>query len=299
MSPYKKITEFSLTLCVFLGSTAALALPAPMSEQELMDASDLVVDAGCVAIECEGPPVEDAEKTTTTYLSTLHPSQSYKGVHPKSIRIRGYTEQWKGMQPVGGWHQEPVPEGWAGKLYLKHENDDTYTKVWWNGMKENTALSLPLPLPDCTSGTGGAGGTAGGGGQGGGGAGSSGSGATGGESPADAGQAGAGGAGQGGAGQGGAGQGGAGQGGAGQGGAPQAGGSAAGTAGSGTSGVGETGGRGAVVTGGTGGDLAADSSSGGGCDCRATGSPRSPALPALLLIALISILLRRRGKRGG
>jgi hypothetical protein len=134
---------------VLLSAVSAWALPPPMTEAEMMQASDLVVDAECVDIVCEGPPVQDAEKTTTTYVSTLFPSFSYKGGLPNSIRIRGFLYDWIGPEPVGGWHQEPVPVGWIGKLYLVQENDGTYTKVWWNAMEEDTQSSNPQPLPSC------------------------------------------------------------------------------------------------------------------------------------------------------
>lgn len=132
-----------------LGMQTAHALPPPKTEQELMEMSDLVVDAECVEIQCQGPPVEDAEKITTTYLSTLFPSFSYKGGMPNSIQIRGELYDWKNAPPIGGWHQEPVPEGWVGKLYLEQLTDGTYTKVWWNAMEEDPNASHPQPLPSC------------------------------------------------------------------------------------------------------------------------------------------------------
>lgn len=134
-------------VCLALAPTAR-ALPPPMSEGELMDAADLVVDANCIAIVCDGPPVADTVKVTTTYVSTLYPTFSYKGGLPNSIQIRGFDYEYFGPEPVGGWHQGPVPEGWAGKLYLVQLPDNTYTKVWWNAM-EPSATSNPLPLPSC------------------------------------------------------------------------------------------------------------------------------------------------------
>lgn len=131
-------------------SPVAQALPAPKTPAEMTAMADLVVDATCIQIVCEGPPVEDTEKFTTTYLSTLVASQTYKGTAPATFQIRGQHFEWKGIQPVGGWHQEPVPKGWVGKLYLQLLADGTYSKVWWNAMEEDTGLSNPLPLPDCS-----------------------------------------------------------------------------------------------------------------------------------------------------
>ncbi len=142
--------RFVLALtATILAPLQARALPPPKTEAELLQLADLVVDADATAISCDGAPVVDPQKTTTKYLSTLFPSQSYKGGLPNSFQVRGYTEVWVGPPPTGGWHQEPIAKGWSGKLYLKKELDGTYTKVWWNAMTEDTAKSKPQPLPTC------------------------------------------------------------------------------------------------------------------------------------------------------
>jgi hypothetical protein len=136
-------------LVTFAVPRVARSLPPPKTEAELLALADLVVDADATAIVCDGVPIVDPQKTTTKYVSTLFPSKSYKGGLPNSFQVRGYTEVWVGMPPTGGWHQEPIPKGWSGKLYLKKEVDGTYTKVWWNAMTEDTTKSKPQPLPSC------------------------------------------------------------------------------------------------------------------------------------------------------
>ena len=139
-----------VTISLLLWSHLAWALPPPKTEAELMTLSDLVVDAECVSIVCMGKPVDDGQKIITSYKSTLWPSKGYKGLLPKSFVIKGQNWKYKGGSvPVGGWHQGPVPKGWAGKLYLKKLPDGTYTKVWWNADQEDKAKSKPLPLPLC------------------------------------------------------------------------------------------------------------------------------------------------------
>lgn len=138
-----------LFLLFLLPASQARALPPPMSEDEMMQAADLVVDAEGVEIVCEGPPIADPQKITTTYLSTLFPSFSYKGGLPNSLQIRGFSYEWIETEPVGGWHQVPVPVGWVGKLYLSRENDGTYMEVWWNAMIEDDQQSHPQRLPSC------------------------------------------------------------------------------------------------------------------------------------------------------
>ncbi len=137
-----------LTFGVMLLPFAARALPALWSETELMDASDLVVDAECVAVVREGEPLIDPDKITTTYRSTLWPSATYKGGLPASFQIIGISIEYTTDDfPIGWWWQTPVAEGWVGKLYLEQEDDGTYTKVWWNGMEEDPTHSDPKPLP--------------------------------------------------------------------------------------------------------------------------------------------------------
>lgn len=149
--PQVSSVSLGLFLLLLLGlAPAARAVPAPKTPAEMTAMADLVVDATCIQIVCEGPPVEDTEKFTTTYLSTLVASHTYKGTAPATFQIRGQEFVWKGIQPVGGWHQGPVPKGWVGKIYLQLLPDGTYTKVWWNAMEEDTSLSAPLPLPDCS-----------------------------------------------------------------------------------------------------------------------------------------------------
>ena len=90
-----------ITMLVLLTASRALAMPTPCTDQELMDQSDLVVDATGTAVVCEGTPVSEADKTITTYRSTLVPSQSYKGNLPSSFEIVGFKYEWVGPQPTG------------------------------------------------------------------------------------------------------------------------------------------------------------------------------------------------------
>jgi MYXO-CTERM domain-containing protein len=115
----------------------------------MLNEADLVVDASCVQVICDGPPITQPDKVITKYVSTLFPSKSYKGGLPNSFQVRGEDWAWSGRAPVGGWHQEPVKKGWAGKLYLEKQPDGTYTKVWWNAMIQDKATSKPQPLPAC------------------------------------------------------------------------------------------------------------------------------------------------------
>ncbi|MFH1131180.1 MAG: hypothetical protein V1754_07585 [Pseudomonadota bacterium] len=146
-----RITIFlAVAFSIAIPFNSSWALPAPKTEQEMTDMADLVVLGECVKIVCDGTPIEDVDKITTTYLSTIWPSETFKGGLPNSLEIRGKEYAWKGSPPLGEWHQPAVPKSWVGKLYLKLETDGTYSEVWWNAMVETQGQSNPQPLPNCS-----------------------------------------------------------------------------------------------------------------------------------------------------
>lgn len=140
---------------ILLASSSTWAVPTPKTEAEMMKMADLVVDANCMNVICSGKPVDDGKKIVTTYISSLSPSKTYKGGLPNSFQVKGELWTWHGTPPTGGWHQEQIPKGWAGKLFLKKVSGSTYTKVWWNAMIEDKAKSTPVALPTCAAGDGG------------------------------------------------------------------------------------------------------------------------------------------------
>lgn len=158
---YRRL-DLGLVAATLLLTERAVALPAPMSDQELLDASDLVIDGLGAEVECQGPPVTSGNLTYTYYVSRVFPSQTLKGEAMRTVEVVGYLMEY--LEPIaGGWSPDPVPVGWSGRLHLVRNDDATYSEVWWNGFTEDTA-SAPEPLPDC--GAGGAGGMGGQGGSG-------------------------------------------------------------------------------------------------------------------------------------
>ena len=152
---------FGFASSALLLARAAAALPPPMTEQELMDDSDLVIDGVGMSIECEGPPVLEGDMISTYYVTQVFPSETYKGEQMRSVTVRGQYVQWL-VAVSGPWFPDAIPVGWSGRLYLADNEDGTYSEVWWNGTEED-ATSAPDPLPDCGAGRagGGAGGSSG------------------------------------------------------------------------------------------------------------------------------------------
>ena len=161
MRTTSRLVVSGFALAALLLAQDAAALPPPMTEQELMDASDLVIDGVGMFIECEGPPVAEGDMISTYYVTQVFPSETYKGVEMRSINVRGQAVEW--TVPVAGpWFPDPIPVGWSGRLYLVENDDGTYSEVWWNGFEEDQTSAAEV-LPDC--GAGGAGGAGGSGGS--------------------------------------------------------------------------------------------------------------------------------------
>ncbi len=139
-----------LTMSCLSYAPAAQALPAPWSEEELIAASDAVLDAEVIEVICLGEPIETPQKTTTYYRSTLVPLEIEHGDLPNPFYIEFFIEAWNGMPPEGGWSEPAHPIGQKATLYLETKGEpELYGIVWWNGM---TSLpdSAPQPLPDCS-----------------------------------------------------------------------------------------------------------------------------------------------------
>jgi MYXO-CTERM domain-containing protein len=123
-----------------------------MTDQELLNNADLAIDGEGLAVACDGPVADYGTYVVSTYLSTIHPTKSYKGGLPSSVTVRGTVTVWTpGPGPVGGWEASPIAEGWIGKMYLEDNNDGTYSQLWWNAF-EADPTSAPKPLPSCAVG---------------------------------------------------------------------------------------------------------------------------------------------------
>lgn len=143
----------SLTILLLAVAGPCWALPTPKTDQELLNMSDLVVDASCVKVVCDGPATVDSSKTVSSYLSTLWPSKSYKGGMPNSVTVRGVWYTWTSPSPTGWWNSA-IKEGWKGKIYLKKDTGNAYTMVWWNATKTDPTATLK-GLPSCIASDGG------------------------------------------------------------------------------------------------------------------------------------------------
>lgn len=135
-------------MSMMLASPAQASAP-PMTEEELMAASDLVVDARAVGVACAGPVEKTEYESVSTYLSTLEVTQTYKGEVPADLQVRGYvveSDQIAGCDP----RTSPLEEGFEGKLYLVMAADGIYDPTDYSGIME-APTSAPKELPACES----------------------------------------------------------------------------------------------------------------------------------------------------
>jgi MYXO-CTERM domain-containing protein len=146
-----------------LVTSAALALPAPMSDDELLAQSDLVVDATGASVACDGPTTDAGDRYVSTYITQITVETTVKGTAPAATEVVGYQEEYKQAHPGCAGYTPALPEGFSGRLYLTANTDGTFSATHYNGFKSDET-SDPQAFLDC-GGAGGVGGAAGTGGQ--------------------------------------------------------------------------------------------------------------------------------------
>jgi hypothetical protein len=166
-----------------LATTAALALPSPMTDEQLLEQSDLVVDATAASAACDGPTTDAGDRYVSTYVTAITVETTVKGTAPEATEVVGYEEEYKQAHPGCAGYTPALPEGFSGRLYLRSNTDGTFSATHYNAFKPDDT-SDPQAFVDC-GGAGGVGGAAGAAGSAGTGAsagvgGAAGSGATGG-----------------------------------------------------------------------------------------------------------------------
>ena len=142
--------SFGIAAALVIGfvsfASMAQASTPPLSEEELMAESDLVLHARVVTAECAGPAQVGDLETVSTYLSALEPIEVLKGEAPEEMAVLGYRSDG----PEAGCDERPQPlgAGFEGKLYLVEVNPGLYEPAHWSGVVE-AETSAPEPLAAC------------------------------------------------------------------------------------------------------------------------------------------------------
>ena len=148
MSRIRNIASSFTATVLLLLSSSALATTEPMTEDELFDASDLVVDAVVVDAACAGETVEYIWGSETRYVSTVQPTDVIKGEADTAFDYR--VTQVQLNEELGcSESAEALPEGWRGRLYLRRVGANFELTDWTGAMLEEDAS--PLSLPTCSA----------------------------------------------------------------------------------------------------------------------------------------------------
>lgn len=125
-----------------LAGTARASTP-PMSDEELLAASDLVLDARVVTAECAAPASVSEFETVSMYLSTLEALEVIQGELPEKMVLRGFLVEGE----EAGCDERPraLGPGFEGRLYLVELEAGLYEPTHWSGVVQSeTSVSEPL-----------------------------------------------------------------------------------------------------------------------------------------------------------
>ena len=140
------VTLLTLFLFVALSISPALALPAPMSDADLLAKSDLVALVRVLSVTCVS--VSKDERTgegLRNYSANVELIEVIKGDVAKGAEVNiTFEDVPKGL--LGPWSVFYYP----GEMVWTHlaKEGDEYTTTWWNGRGEvvNKAAITELPI---------------------------------------------------------------------------------------------------------------------------------------------------------
>lgn len=144
MKPLKRL---ALTLVALCAAVPAIALPAPMSEQELLENSDLVALVRVLSVTCTS--VTKDEKTGEDlpgYLARLKVIETKKGDAKKGDEV---LVTWRAIPKglLGPWavYYYPGEEVWT-HLALR-SGGVSYASTWWNAKGDDLKNPDTRDLP--------------------------------------------------------------------------------------------------------------------------------------------------------
>ena len=127
--------------------TSALALPAPMSEEELMEKSDIVAVIRVLSVSCTAVTKDDATgEELPSYLAKVRLLEVKKGdAKPGDEVLVTWRAIPKGL--LGPWAVYYYP----GEVVLTHlatkSGDVAYGSTWWNAKGDDIKAPESTELP--------------------------------------------------------------------------------------------------------------------------------------------------------
>jgi hypothetical protein len=143
MRRYLLFSSFLLLLVFF--AAPALALPAPMSDDELLTKSDLVALIRVLSVTCTGVSKDEhTGEALPSYKANAEVMEVIKGDVAKGDDVT-ITFHAVPTGLLGPWTVYYYP----GEMVFTHlvRDGDAYTTTWWNGRGElvNEAIITVLP----------------------------------------------------------------------------------------------------------------------------------------------------------
>lgn len=134
---------FAFTL-LCLAAQPALAVPAPMSDAELLEKSDVVALVRVLSVTCTS--ITKDERTGQDlpgYLAKLEVIEVKKGdVKPGEVVLATWRALPEGL--IGGWAVAYYPGEEVWTHLTKRSGGVTYATTWWN------AKGTPIKAPETT-----------------------------------------------------------------------------------------------------------------------------------------------------
>ena len=137
----------ALLLLLSVLATPALALPAPMSEQELTDKSDLIATVRVLSVSCTVVTKDDKTgEDLPVYLARLRLLEVKKGDAKKGDEI---LVTWRAVPKgiVGPWTVYYYPGEVVQTHLVKRSGGVSYGSTWWNAKGDDIKAPDSTELP--------------------------------------------------------------------------------------------------------------------------------------------------------
>ncbi|HET9935624.1 MAG TPA: hypothetical protein VFQ29_04090 [Methyloceanibacter sp.] len=137
----------ALFLSLALMASPARALPAPMSDQELMEKSDLVALVRVLNVTCTSLTKDDATgEELPSYLATLQVLDVKKGDAKRGDEV---IVTWRAVPKsiVGPWTVYYYPGEEVVTHLAKRSGGASYASTWWNAKGDDVKAPDTRDLP--------------------------------------------------------------------------------------------------------------------------------------------------------
>jgi hypothetical protein len=143
----RSLIWFSHVIALLL-AVPALALPAPMSDKELMDKSDLVAVVRVVSVSCTTITKDDKSgEDLPAYLAKVRLLDVKKGDGQKGDEV---LVTWRAIPKdmVGPWTVYYYPGEVVLTHLVKRSGGVSYGSTWWNAKGDDVKAPESTDLPE-------------------------------------------------------------------------------------------------------------------------------------------------------